>query len=265
MTGAGVAGGDRGRAQPTWFTELFAHRRWIRRTRPFPHIYARDVFAAEFYERLAEEYARIRRERGAEFRATAVNYSATGMTLAEVRDGPLALFTTREWHDLVAGVTGIAATGDVEGSVHNHPPGSPGGWPHHDLTPAWFGGPEPGPDEIRLPDPRVALKSGPISPEVRARELVRAVAVMFYLGNPGWRPGDGGETALYADIAGPTPTPALLVPPLDNSMVIFECTPRSWHTFAGGNTAERNSVVMWLHRPKNEAVLRWGGDNIVQW
>ncbi|WP_433196889.1 2OG-Fe(II) oxygenase family protein [Nocardia sp. CA-107356] len=251
-------------AVPQWFAELFAHRRWIRRVDPFPHVYARDVFVPEFYLRLTDELARVRRERPEAFGSVAVDYGAVGAQLAELRDGPLALFLSREWHDLIARIAGVATTGDVEGSVHHHPPGSPQGWPHNDLNPAWFKDPAPGLDEVGTVTPEVDLKTGARTPEVFARETVRAVAVLFYFGNPDWRPGDGGETALYAQL-GANPVPALTIPPMDNSLLLFECTPRSWHGFIGGNTVARNCVVMWLHRPKEDVVRRWGGNSIAQW
>ncbi|MEV5836659.1 2OG-Fe(II) oxygenase family protein [Nocardia sp. NPDC052112] len=250
MTGVAESAG------PPWFTDLFAHRRWIRRVDPFPHIYARDVFVPEFYGRLADELARARRERPEAFESAA-DYGAVRASLAGLRDGPLALFLSREWHDLIARVSGVATTGDIEGAVLHHPPGSPFGSPHNGLHPARFEG---SPGEVGTVDP----KTGPRTPEFFARETVRAVAVLFYFGNPDWRPGDGGETALYAHL-GANPVPAVLVPPFDNSLLVFECTPRSWHTFVGNNAAARNSVVMWLHRPKEDVVRRWGGDSIAQW
>ena len=36
--------------------ELLANRRWVRRTRPFPHVYARVVFVPDFYARLDGEF-----------------------------------------------------------------------------------------------------------------------------------------------------------------------------------------------------------------
>ncbi|MGV9721033.1 2OG-Fe(II) oxygenase family protein [Nocardia beijingensis] len=251
---------------PQWFAELFAHRRWIRRSRPFPHVYARDVFVPEFYRRLAEEVDRVRVRRPELFAPIAAGYSADGVRLADLRDGPLAVFSSREWHDLVARLGGVEATGDVEGSLHHHGPGSPFGWPHNDFNPAWFPGPPPGPGEVRLPDDTVHTKTGARAPGVVARETVRAVAVLFYLGNPGWEPGDGGETALYDHVAEGAALPSVtLVPPLDNSLLLFEVTPRTWHTFAGNNVEDRNSVVMWVHRTKADAERRWGGDRIVHW
>ena len=253
-------------AMPQWFADLFAHRRWVRRTRPFPHVYARDVFVPEFYQRLTSEWERIRRERPELLVRIAQGYSADGVRLAELREGPLAVFLSREWHDLVARVGGITASGDVEGSVHHHAPGAPFGWPHNDLNPAWFQGEAPGPGEVRVPDGTVDTKNGTRPEGVVARETIRGVAVLFYFANPGWQPGDGGETAIYDHLSDGTTAPSMtLVPPLDNSMLLFEVTPRTWHTFAGNNTKDRNSVVMWVHRSKEDVEQRWGGDKIVPW
>ncbi|WP_280366498.1 2OG-Fe(II) oxygenase [Nocardia wallacei] len=249
---------------PRWFIDLLAHRRWIRRTRPFPHVYVRDVFTEVFYRRLAEEFERVHREPG-RFTPVADDYNATGLSLAAVRNGPLEVFLSRAWHDVIERVAGVRASGDVEGSLHHHAPDGPPGQPHHDLAPAWFPGTPPGPTAVGLPDSSIDLRTGARPPGTPARELVRAVAVLFYLNNPQWRPGDGGETGLFADIGAADPRATLAVPPLDNSMVVFECTPRSWHTFLGANTAARNSVVMWLHRPRDEAARRWGGDRIAEW
>ncbi|MET7770369.1 2OG-Fe(II) oxygenase [Nocardia sp. NPDC005366] len=254
LTGASVT---EAQASPTWFTELFAHRRWIRRTGPFPHIYARDIFVADFFQRLADHYARMRRERIDRFRHVADD-GTTALGLSELRDGPLALFTSAEWHDLIAGVTGVSATGDIAGSLRHHAPGSATGATDNGLAHARFAGNTPGPGEVRCHDDADSASGA-------TRETVRAVAMMFHLGNPGWRTGDGGELTLHAEsTARGSATPALTIPPLDNSMVAFECTPRSWHTFAGGNAAGRGSVTLWLHRPREEAVQRWGADRIVQ-
>ncbi|MBB5913893.1 hypothetical protein BJY24_002760 [Nocardia transvalensis] len=249
---------------PRWFIDLLAHRRWIRRARPFPHVYVRDVFVDGFYRRLAEEFERVHRGQNL-FAPVADGYSATGVRLTEVRDGPLEVFLSRAWHDLIERVAGVRASGDVEGSLHHHEAGSPRGRPHHDLAPAWFPGSPPEPGAIGLPDSAIDLRTGARPAGTAARPMVRAVAVLFYLNNPEWRPGDGGETGLFSDLGDGAPAPALSVPPLNNSMVVFECTPRSWHTFLGANSAARNSVVMWLHRPEEEAVRRWGGDHIAVW
>ena len=246
--------------------ELLANRRWVRRTNPFPHVYARDVFVPDFYARLDDEFRRIEREHPETFVRNMKGYDASGASVSRFRGGALGIFVSREWHDLVARVAGVRATGDVNASLHHHEPGSQSGWPHNDLNPAWFAGPPPAPDQIRLEHTDgVALHTGEGPAGVTARENVRAVSLLFYLGNPPWELGDGGETGLFADVASARGGPAVAVPPINNSMVFFECTPRSWHAFVSNRTKPRNSIVMWLHRTKHDVVDRWGDDSIERW
>ncbi|CAM3075798.1 2OG-Fe(II) oxygenase [Skermania piniformis] len=243
--------------------QLLAHRSWVRRQQPFPHVVAEDVFTPTFYRALAEHYRRISTY---EFRATMAGYDATAARIRDHLDGPLAVFATREWHDLIAGVAGVQATGDVTAALHHHEPGGEPGWPHNDLNPGWFGGPEPESDEIRLEGvDGVDYYRGDRPTGVTARETVRAVSVMFYLANPPWSPGDGGETGLYPSFDEGVQGTGRLVPPVNNSLVMFECTPFTWHSYAGRSRNPRNCVVMWLHRPKHDAIERWGEASIANW
>ena len=177
------------------------------------------------------------------------------------------MFVSREWNDVVAGVIGTAVTGDVHATFHHHEIGSASGWPHNDLSPGYFEDPSPGPGEVRLSDPdKIVYGKGARDESTRTHEVIRAVSVLFYLNNGPWQPGDGGETALFASNSDARAVgPAATVPPVDNSMVIFECTPFSWHTYLSNRVKPRNSLVMWLHRRKDETVQRWGEQSIVYW
>ena len=194
--------GEPARPAPAWFVQLFAHRRWIRRTEPFPHIYARDVFTAGFYDRLLAETARVRAG------------TTDDVSLWTLRDGPLAVFTSREWHDLIAGLTDLPVSGEITGLLRHHPAGSP------------------------AEQPRTGLR--------RTVFPAHALVLLFHLGSDQWRPGEGGETALYPAAADDAPA---LVAPLANSLVLFECTSHTWHRYLGGNRGAGDSVMMWLHRP----------------
>jgi hypothetical protein len=247
--------------------DLLHNRRWVRRREPFPHVVAQNVFVPEFYRSLEEDFRRIQRDIAGSFERNMTGYDASSANLADHHDGPLDVFVSREWHDLVAGVAGVRASGDVHASLHHHETGSQTGWPHNDLNPGWFEDPEPGPDEIRLTSmPRVHYGTGPTSDGVAAHETIRAVSLLFYLNNGSWQPGDGGETALFASSGDATRTgPAVTVAPIDNSLVLFECTPVSWHTFLSNRVRPRDSVVMWLHRTKAETLVRWGDESIAYW
>lgn len=254
----------RDKPTPVDLTAVLAHRRWVRRSLPFPHVVAHNVFVRRCYAELDAEFRRIQREHPETFRRDMIGYDASGSDVDRYRDGPLGLFVSREWHDLLAGVAGVAASGDVSASVHHHDPGGAPGWPHNDLNPGWFADPAPSLDEVRVPgDGQIGYHHGERPDGVSARETVRAVSMLFYLANPAWAPGDGGETGLYSGPA--SPRPAAIVPPINNSLVLFECTPFSWHGFLGNRTKPRNSIVLWLHRAKDEAQARWGKQSIVYW
>jgi hypothetical protein len=244
--------------------DLVAHRRWVRRSRPFGHVVARDVFTPEFYGSLDAQVQQIIGD-GTTFARNMGAYDATSSMLERHREGPLGVFLSRAWHDLMAGIWGMDATGDVTASLHHHEPGGRSGWPHNDLNPGWFPGPPPGAGEVRLAHNEVVdYQQGTRASGVEAREVVRGAALLYYLGNSEWQQGDGGETALYDSLSGSARGPYAAVPPINNSLVMFECTPFSWHSFLTNRTP-RTSVVMWVHRRKDEAVERWGEQSIVYW
>ncbi|MGI8679357.1 MAG: 2OG-Fe(II) oxygenase [Jatrophihabitans sp.] len=254
----------KGPTRPTDLSLVLANRRWVRRCEPFPHVVAQDVFTDEFYAELAAEFRRIEGEHPEAFRRDMPGYDAAGSQLDEYRSGPLGLFLGREWHDLMTAIFGVDATGDATATLHHHEPGGASGWPHNDLNPGWFANPPAGPAEVRAPsDGPVSYHKGDRPDGVSARETIRAVSMLFYLANPPWSAGDGGETALYADSV--SRQPAATVPPVNNSLVMFECTPFCWHGFLTNPVKPRNSIVMWVHRAKADVEARWGANNIAYW
>lgn len=243
--------------------DVMANRRWVRRARPFPHVTASNVFDPTFYDMLDDEFRTLQRDQPELFVRSLSNYDAAACNIDVVRDGPLGVFLSREWHDMLQRLTGVAATGDVVATLHHHDAGSRRGWPHNDLNPGWFGGPPPGPRQVRTEaSSTVNYRDGTSTNESPARAAVRAVSVLFYLANGPWKRGEQGETGLFTHAT--DTAPAIAVPPIDNSLVMFECTPYSMHAFLG-TSKPRNCVVMWLHRPRTDAVSRWGEHSIVEW
>ena len=244
---------------------------WEARTAPFPHFVARDVFPSEAYRLLEEQFLDLLGRGFCEgtdarrFSRRMKGYDAYSVSLTRI-GGPLDVFSTRAWHDELQQLTGLAATLDVSGALHHHKQGSDHGRLHNDLNPGWFVD-NPRRDGVNLNDPKLCnYNDGAVySPGVTVRECVRGVAMLFYLANPPWQPGDGGETALYAKYGTPVEQPDATVPPLNNSALVFECTPTSYHSFLHNSRSPRNSAIMWLHRSKAEAVARWGESKIVKW
>ena len=145
-------------------------------------------------------------------------------------------------------------------------PGGKSGSPHSDLNPVYFADVEPIDGIVRLDDRLVASKSGEVrvatTPVIRK---VRAISLLYYTANPEWAPGDGGETGLYERASDPVGRPAVAVPPRNNTLVAFECTPNSYHSFISNRSKERNSVTMWLHRSDEVSVARWGERTLERW
>ncbi|WP_437294876.1 2OG-Fe(II) oxygenase [Sorangium sp. So ce426] len=258
---------------------ILSGRRLWQRARPFPHIVGEGVLAPDVYRDVEEafrsELCRGLGEAAAtsppthRFARTVPGYGAHVKALTRETTGALALFVSRGWHDMIAGLWGIEATGDVDAALHHHPVGSGDGWVHNDLNPGWFVD-QPKADGVNLSDSALCnYQHGPADPlgssSLVPRETVRAAALLFYLANDPWSPGDGGETGLYSSLHSPVSRPAAVVPPLNNSLLCFACTPFSCHAFLSNRRSPRNSVILWLHVPRAQAEARHGARSIEPW
>jgi hypothetical protein len=252
--------------------EVLANRRWTRRTRPFPVVIARNVLTERVYAELEKAFRELLDPPDSDsaglppgctrYRADHVQW---GVDFGPVVPHPFGIFFSRAWHDMLATIFSVPATGHMSGGLHHHDPGSAPGRVHHDLNPGWFDG-HPPPEEITLTSCAIDYKTGEVrSDGVQPVETIRAVTMIFFLDNGGWRPAVGGGTGLYARSSDRIDCPAVAIPPIDNSLVAFECTPFSFHGFLGSPLLPRNSLILWLHRPKAEALARWGASPVVPW
>jgi 2OG-Fe(II) oxygenase superfamily len=236
--------------------DVLANRRWLRRRWPFPHVVADQVFASPHLEAFTGE---VLEHVDAGAIAPLARHDLSGATLTSSADGPLRFFVSRPWHDLLAKLFGVASNLCVNCGIHHHHIGSSDGFPHHDLNPGWFI-PDAQPDGIILPQPlRCSYTTGEaLDPTASPVESARAVAVLIYLANGAWHPGDGGETGLYLSDSRPADPPTARIAPIDNRLLAFECTPTSMHGFLSNRAHPRNSIIMWLHQSVEAAAARWG-------
>ena len=247
-------------------------RRWQVCTRPFPHFIARDLFTPEFYSRIDESFGEIL-DRGlcegrdaAHFSRNISGYDAYSVSFTEHMPAPLHLFISKEWHDMLAQVTGVRATCDVAGGFHHHRQGSRSGEVHNDLNPGWFADCADVNRVNLCRDDVCDYSTGAGNgSDAQVHVSVRAVAVLFFLHNDRWQEGYGGETGLYSHREQDVSSPTKAFPPLNNSLLMFECRPNSYHSFIENRGNSRNSMIMWLHRPRSDVVQRWGEAAIVGW
>jgi hypothetical protein len=253
-------------------TSVLANRRWWKRHEPFPHFWAADLFCWDFYRALETELNAIL-SRGlsagpdaARFSRNMPNSDAYAWNFPPNITGPLALFYSRAWHDMLSSLTGCELTGDVNAALHHHQIDSRDGTVHRDLGVGWFST-QPRTDGVNPMDLTRCSYTQPRSQIVgiEPRETVRAVTVIYYLGNRSSRPGAGGETGLYRFIDDPIDEPVVNVPPINNSLLIFENTPISFHSFRRNRHYPRNSVILWLHRSIDAARARWDENGIYRW
>ncbi len=256
---------------PPPLTEVLANRRWWRDDRPFPHFRAQGVFTPAFYDALVEHRRRVERRGRSEtadpsrLSRNMLNSDAYAWDFPPDLGGPLSIFVSRAWHDMIAAMTDVPATGDVNCALHHHHAGSRDGFVHGDLGVAWFSR-QPRADGINPMDlARCSYTDGSGPEHASAVDRVRAVTAIFYLDNEGWQPGDGGETALYLRQSDPVRRPAVAVAPVDNSILVFENTPHSYHAFLRNPTRARNSVILWLHRANSDVMTRWGVEVAKSW
>jgi 2OG-Fe(II) oxygenase superfamily len=251
--------------------DVLSNRTWLRRQRPFPHVVGDNVFREGFYAALAEQLGDIldRRIRkplasGPSLRSIP-GYDAYGLGFDRAQGGALSLFHTTAWRDLLCGLFEIKATPYVFAGAHYHAAGSQDGFIHNDCNPVWF--PVAGSEEIQIPNYAICdykTGAGPLDSAGKV-QVVRGVAMIFYVLNDDWRPGDGGETGLYDSKDSDIGSPIARCCPVNNTLVAFECTPSSFHTFISNQRSPRISIIMWVHRSLEDALERFGADRLERW
>jgi hypothetical protein len=192
-------------------------------------------------------------------------YDAYGIGLDGSAPEPISVFVLEPWRDMMCGLFDIGPTPYVFGGVHHHAVGSGDGFIHNDFNPVFF--PRASGDGVRSPDQTVcAYKTGAgsLEPSEKA-EVVRGAAMIFFLLNDGWQRGDGGETGLFPARDAKVSEPASCCSPENNSLIMFECTPHSFHAYLGKNRQPRTSIIMWIHRTREEAVERYGEASLERW
>jgi len=188
---------------------VLGSRRWMKCESPFPYVHATEVFEPNTYQSMADQFEGLLS--GGRFSRSIPGYDVSAYTITKHTTGPLSIFTSRAWHDMLARMFGVDATGELNVALHHHSVGSQSGSPHNDLNPGWFADQRRS-DGIVVHDPsdNCDYRCGSDNPQLPTVERVRAVAVILYLANPPVRYW-GGETGLYRATSDPINRPAAIV------------------------------------------------------
>jgi 2OG-Fe(II) oxygenase superfamily len=259
------------RHKMTNLAEVISNRSWLKRQTPFDHVVAESVFIAPFYRMLEQQLRKIL-ERGLSETPVPQMYSRNipgydTYALGFNRDigPPLDIFLSVEWRCMMSNLFGVGVTPYFMIGSHHHAPQSLSGFVHNDSNPMWFK--RSNCSAIQMPESdscNFKTGAGPLRDHEKIR-VVRSVALIFFLLNDGWRPGDGGETGLFARDAAGILRPIQTVPPLNNSLIAFECTPQSYHAFLSNRRLSRTSIVMWTHRTIQEFDDKFGTERLEHW
>ena len=237
---------------------------WFRNARPYSHVRATNVFTGEVYRQIEHSFRRILQDTraGAEdvpiFRPATTGYDAWMLEMTPSLAPQFEPLFSEAWLNFLAGVMNVPASPQVDGALHHIPRGSRPGYVHTDFCSAWF---EAGTRDSRprFPSRRLVeyFSGRPRDDAVEPQEFIRIATMIYYLCNDDWKSGHGGETGLYptgkAGMGEVVPCP-----PLNNSLLLFECCPHSHHALLANPGGDRNSIILWLHCDPNYAVNKWG-------
>ena len=239
---------------------------WWEYASPFRHFGATDVLDPETYAQISHQFALILNATHGEgegkykLKKIRGNYDALILGLNDELANLFTPLLTEDWLRPVADFMGLEFVPRIEGALHSNPQGSGTGWIHTDLCSGWFDEHGKAPQTLMLP-PRGRCNyftGATRAVDAEPKEYIRAATMIFYLNNDHWEPGDGGETGLYGAQYETENTDIRLAPPYNNSLLLFECSPHSYHRFVTNPGRTRNSIIIWFHAQVDDAVARWG-------
>lgn len=239
--------------------------KWNIQDNPFPHIYTTSVFNQRTYLALCRDFNKHLKAKLRNTPKESINQD--GLHIIDIYEKPgdaIDLFVSDQWINLFSSLFNISLSKFVSLGLHYHQPNSSSGLVHNDLTHGWFL--DNSDSSVILPSINCRYTDGKTSQGLRSVvHTARAITIIFYLDNPEAEPLIGGGTGLYSHAFDDITKPVIVIPPINNSMLIFPCTPTSFHAFISNINFPRRSIIMWLHVPVEWAVSKWGKNAIQEW
>lgn len=173
----------------------------------------------------------------------ALNYTPPVKCIAS---SDLSVIASLELRSLIAEAFNIRIDENVLIGMHRHNPPSKAGWAHTDFAVVSFPRTQPNLNGVRVfpVDDGCTYADDTAERQPNAVKTARSLACLYYVANEQWEPGKGGETGVFSNMGERL---IAKIPPKNNSLFVFECSPLSYHAYLGSEHMERNSFIWWYH------------------
>jgi hypothetical protein len=231
---------------------------------PFRYSHIKNVFTEEFYEKLHSKFIELL-SGGISDTFDMNKFSYFGQITKETKYDAYSrvtdpncnitsIFYSNLWKNFISNLfPDIELTVNSASSFHHHKVNSTSGFLHTDWNLQNF-------VKDELPNginPWYFQCKHAGEPGVdNAYQVVKSIACIYYLGNEEWNEGYGGDTGLYTHhnennfvkaIPYENQIPYVKIPPVNNSMVVYEISPYSYHGFIQNKKIERNAMIQWFY------------------
>lgn len=223
---------------------------------PYRHFRANNFLSPEAYSELEKNYRHllalsdsVTDSSPQKFKKSRLKYDAV---MRQINSEIATLFTpflNEPFLRSLYNFLGMPYLPMVHTGVHCNHKNSRNGWLHTDHCSGWFDQSQQTNGTIHYQaDSNCDYFTGsPKNEHTEPVEYIRSATFLFYFCNDGWQPGDGGETALYESPEADLNYPHAFIEPRNNTALLFECTPYSYHQFIANPGMTRNSFILGLH------------------
>lgn len=178
-----------------------------------------------------------------EYFYSAVNYTPD---LLDINNSAISILASNALRELVCSILNVQTVPALMLGSHRHNPPSRDGWIHTDCAIVSFppDGPRVNGFNVFQPNTGCNYSDDSRDRQPTSLKLARSVACLYYFGNRDWQQGDGGETALFAI---DRMSPVKKVAPIHNTLLAFEISPVSFHSYQACPNHTRDSFIWWYH------------------
>jgi hypothetical protein len=254
---------------PSFFNEIIdTHPSKVLKN-PFPHVHVESFFKPKFYKDCCDFFNEIL-DRGVSDKYDPYKfsryhfeyYNAFFWQMHANSSYPISQFLSIEWVNYFSNLFNVELTNEVSFELRHHKVDTIKNitkYVHNDFYVVGF--PFDVPDKKELFQYYFQCPYLLQSPEDEemVNKRMRSVVAFIYINNQDWEEKSGGVTALYKSTN--LERHVKEIPPISNSMLAFEITPYSYHSYINNNTVDRNTIMLWFHSTIESKSSKFPGQN----